>query len=68
MEAPASTARLEAFSDGVFAIAITLLILDLRVPRVLDLAADLQAPRQGPGVEGLLDSIRPQGQTAPGIH
>jgi uncharacterized membrane protein len=40
MESPASTTRLEAFSDGVFAVAITLLIFDLRVPRVLDLAGE----------------------------
>ena len=35
------TGRVEAFSDGVFAVAITLLALDLKVPRV----AELQASR-----------------------
>ncbi len=33
------TARLEAFSDGVIAILITIMVLELRVPRGTDLAA-----------------------------
>lgn len=32
------TGRVEAFSDGVFAIAITLLVLDVKVPRIESLA------------------------------
>ena len=38
-----STSRIEAFSDGVFAIAITLLILDIHVPQVKDDESLLQA-------------------------
>ncbi|GEO17170.1 TMEM175 family protein [Microvirga aerophila] len=41
-----STQRIEAFSDGVFAIAITLLILDLRIPA-----------REGSDAAGLLSAI-----------
>jgi uncharacterized membrane protein len=34
-----NTARLEAFTDGVVAIIITIMVLDMRVPRGSDLAA-----------------------------
>jgi hypothetical protein len=38
-DADKETGRLEAFSDGVFAVAITLLVLDVKTPKAADLAA-----------------------------
>lgn len=49
-----NTARLEAFSDGVFAIAITLLILDIKVPPLPDWAA----PAASSGNHWLLDQLK----------
>lgn len=53
------TARLEAFSDGVFAIAITLLILDIKVPHALpDDASLLQSLlHQWPSLMAFLTSF-----------
>ncbi|HZQ70880.1 MAG TPA: TMEM175 family protein [Terriglobales bacterium] len=42
------TARIEAFSDGVFAIAITLLILEIKVPQPAAGPLALQLARQWP--------------------
>jgi uncharacterized membrane protein len=42
--------RLEAFSDGVYAIVITLLILDIRIPEV-------PSQRLGPALAGMLPQV-----------
>ncbi len=39
MTTPMSKGRLEAFSDGVLAIIITIMVLELRIPHAADLAA-----------------------------
>ena len=57
-----NTARLEAFSDGVFAIAVTLLVLDLKVPDLdIDAVTNLQLRerllRQWPAYAGFLSSF-----------
>jgi uncharacterized membrane protein len=56
------TARIEAFSDGVFAIAVTLLVLDLKVPDLdMDQVTDAELRgrllRQWPAYLGFLSSF-----------
>jgi TMEM175 potassium channel family protein len=53
------TGRLEAFSDGVFAIAVTLLVLDFKVPK----PADLPAGPGALGTHGLLAALLAQWPT-----
>lgn len=56
------TGRIEAFSDGVFAIAITLLVLDIKVPPISDLVtgyvARACASEAVAGIHGLPDQSR----------
>jgi uncharacterized membrane protein len=51
------TARLEAFSDGVFAIAITLLVLDLKVPHTPGVALGRQLAAAWPSYVAFLASF-----------
>jgi uncharacterized membrane protein len=51
------TGRVEAFSDGVFAIAITLLILEIKVPKPSDGPLALQLLRQWPSYFAFLISF-----------
>jgi uncharacterized membrane protein len=54
---PSETARIEAFSDGVFAIAITLLILEIKVPPVAQGELARQLLRQWPSYFAFLLSF-----------
>lgn len=51
------TSRIEAFSDGVFAIAITLLILDIKVPETTPTGLGSQLWRQWPSYAAFLISF-----------
>jgi uncharacterized membrane protein len=53
----AETSRIEAFSDGVFAIAITLLILEIRVPPAGSGELSLELIRQWPSYLSFLISF-----------
>ncbi|HZP32762.1 MAG TPA: TMEM175 family protein [Candidatus Acidoferrales bacterium] len=53
----AETSRVEAFSDGVFAIAITLLILEMKVPAAGTEALSQQLARQWPAYVSFLISF-----------
>jgi uncharacterized membrane protein len=46
------TGRLEAFSDGVFAVAITLLVLNIKIPGLDTAAGQLLDDKQLPRILG----------------
>lgn len=51
------TGRVEAFSDGVFAIAITLLILEIKIPKASDGVLAIQLFKQWPSYFAFLISF-----------
>src|SRR5215472_18051679 len=51
------TSRIEAFSDGVFAIAITLLILEIKIPSVTQASLSTQLMQQWPSYFAFLLSF-----------
>ncbi|MBY0113369.1 MAG: DUF1211 domain-containing protein [Phycisphaerales bacterium] len=57
--APKETGRLEAFSDGVFAIALTLLVFDLKIPHQLPAAIGTDAVDPGHALWKLLTANWP---------
>lgn len=54
---PSETSRVEAFSDGVFAIAITLLILEIKIPPVSQISLGRQLLQQWPSYVAFLMSF-----------
>jgi len=54
---PSETSRIEAFSDGVFAIAVTLLILEVKIPPITQASLASQLLQQWPSYFAFLLSF-----------